>query len=78
MDFKEFADKVRQDLPNILPDELVNATIRFEEVSKLQQKPYTAMVVTEPDSSIGVSLNLNHFHEMMENGGNYVTVLNRM
>lgn len=41
MDFKEFADKVRQDLPNILPDELVNATIRFEEVSKLQQKLYS-------------------------------------
>lgn len=36
------------------------------------------MVVTEPDSSIGVSLNLNHFHEMMENGGNYAAVLNRM
>jgi len=78
MDFKEFPDKVKQDLPNILPGDLTNASIRFEEVSKLQQKPYTAMVVTPPKSNIGVSLNLNHFHEMVEDSGNYTSVLNRM
>lgn len=75
MEFKKFVERVMEELPNKLRNELASATVREAEVNKLQGESYCGISILPKDSEIAVTVNLKGFHEMYESGGAFGAVL---
>ena len=78
MDFEDFKKNLKEDLKYELADKgIENVKIRVQESEKLNQK-YEALEITQADSIIGVSLNLNDAFSKYEGGTSYGGILDHM
>ena len=75
MDFKEFVNKLEQDLKEALSDISPGAQVRQTPVEKLQAGSYTGISITPADTNIGMNLNANLLFAQMQEGRSYEGVL---
>ena len=78
MDYKEFIENVKNDLPELLTGELRNVVIDETQVNKLQGRSYQGIVITPAGSSMGVSMNMLPHLQMLNNGTPYEEVLKNL
>ncbi|MCD8225425.1 MAG: DUF5688 family protein [Clostridiales bacterium] len=71
MEYREFLDKVKQDLEAMMPGNEVSV----RNVQKLQGKSYYGISVKPEDGIMAVSLNLEVFHHRFEEGQDYRQIL---
>ena len=75
MDFKEFVNKLEQDLKEALSDISPGAQVRQTPVEKLQAGSYTGISITPADTNIGMNLNADQLFAQMQEGRSYEGVL---
>ena len=71
MNFEEFREKLRNDLPGVLPVDMQNVSIDFHHTEKLQNGSYDGMVIRPEGQPIGMTIDLNRFYNEYENGTPY-------
>lgn len=75
MEFKEFVNKLEQDLKEALQEIAPGAEMRQNAVEKLQDGSYNGISITPADSNIGMNLNADHLYEQLQDGKSYEGVL---
>lgn len=75
MDFKEFADKLEQNLKVALEEGPLGAHVQRHEMEKMQGQSYTALTVVPADKNIGMNINVDAMYEQMQYGASYQNVL---
>lgn len=68
MNYKEFVDKVVENLKDFIPDSMWDIEVFPQQIDKLQGESYYGISVKPGQSNIGVCLNLEPVFEMMEHG----------
>ena len=75
MDFKEFVNKLEQDLKDFLSDTSPGAQVRQTPVEKLQAGSYTGISITPADTNVGMNINADQLYAQMQEGRSYEGVL---
>ena len=75
MDYREFVERVAQDLKETLPEEFSQVTVNTCQVQKLQDESYFGLAVKPEGKPISISMDLRVFHQQLENGLEYEQVL---
>ena len=75
MDFKEFTNKMEQDLKAALEDVSPGVSVRQSPVEKLQGESYSALTVMPEGDNVGVNVNLDRLYAEMQAGKSYDEVL---
>ncbi len=75
MDFKEFTDKLEQNLKVALEDGPAHASVVRHDVEKMQGLSYTALTVSPANSNVGMNINVDSLYEQMQYGATYQNVL---
>lgn len=75
MDFKEFVNKLEQDLKEVLSDTSPGAQVRQTPVEKLQAGSYTGISITPADTNVGMNINADQLYAQMQDGRSYEGVL---
>jgi hypothetical protein len=75
MDYKEFVERVGEDLKKVLPEEYQGASVSARQVDKLQGASYYGITVQPENSNIGISMDLQAAYNGMEQGRSYEQVL---
>lgn len=71
MDFEEFREKLRNDLPGVLPEDMQNVSIDFQHTEKLQNGSYEGIVVKPEEQNVVMNIDMGRFYEKYENGMTY-------
>lgn len=77
MEFKEFIDRLEQNLKVALEDGPGNAKVEVRPVEKMQGESYTAITITPNDGNLGMNLNADALYKLMEDGASYQSVVAR-
>lgn len=72
MDFKEFVNKLEQDLKDALSEISPGADVRQNSVEKLQGTSYTGISITPADSHVGMNLNKVGSQKVLEETCEYI------
>lgn len=75
MDFKEFVNKLEQDLKDAMADISPGATVDVRSVEKLQDGSYTGITISPAGGNVGMNLNANQLFDQMQDGQSYEGVL---
>ncbi len=75
MDFKEFTEKLEQNLKVALEDGPLGASVQKHELEKMNGQSYTALTVTPADKNVGMNINVDALYEQMQYGAGYQNVL---
>lgn len=75
MDYREFVDRVSEDLAVKLPEEYANARVAARQVDKLQGESYYGINVQPEGSVVAVSFSLESAYARMEAGASYEETL---
>ena len=75
MDFKEFVNKLEQDLKDAMADISPGATVDVRSVEKLQEGSYTGITISPAGGNVGMNLNANQLFYQMQDGQSYEGVL---
>lgn len=75
MDFKEFVNKLEQDLKDAMADISPGATVEVISVEKLQEGSYTGITISPAGGNVGMNLNANQLFDQMQDGQSYEGVL---
>ena len=75
MDFKEFVNKLEQDLKDAMADISPGATVDVRSVEKLQDGSYTGITISPAGGNVGMNLNANQLFSQMQDGQSYEGVL---
>ena len=75
MDFKEFVNKLEQDLKDFVSDTSPGAQVRQTPVEKLQAGSYTGISITPADTNVGMNINADQLYAQMQDGRSYEGVL---
>ena len=75
MDFKEFVNKLEQDLKDAMADISPGATVDVRSVEKLQEGSYTGITISPAGGNVGMNLNANQLFDQMQDGQSYEGVL---
>ncbi len=75
MDFKEFTDKLEQNLKVALEDGPMKASVARHDVEKMQGQSYTAITVSPANSNVGMNINVDSLYEQMQYGATYQNVV---
>lgn len=78
MDYKEFIEMVKQDLPQKLSGILEGANISDAKVDKIQGNSYEGISITPAGSFMGVTMDLQSYFEMYNDGLSKEYVLERI
>lgn len=78
MDFEEFKERIKADLPGVLPAELKNAAITSEEVEKLQGVSYIGIVVKPEKELLAPTINITTIFQKYELGMSYEGALSEI
>ena len=78
MDYKEFIEMVKQDLPQKLSGILEGANISNAKVEKIQGNSYEGISVTPAGSFMGVTMDLKPYFEMYNDGLSKEYILERI
>ena len=69
MDFKEFVNKLEQDLKDAMADISPGATVDVRSVEKLQDGSYTGITISPAGGNVGMNLNANQLFDQMQDLG---------
>ncbi|MDY4054307.1 MAG: DUF5688 family protein [Blautia sp.] len=75
MDFKEFVNKLEQDLKDAMADISPGATVDVRSMEKLQEGSYTGITISPAGGNVGMNLNANQLFDQMQDGQSYEGVL---
>lgn len=75
MDFKEFAERMEQDVQSALAEGSPGARVTQHQTQKLQGESYTALSVFPADVNTAMNINLNQLYEAVQEGVPYEAVL---
>lgn len=78
MDYKEFIENVKNDLPELLTGPLKGAVIDETQINKLQGRSYQGINIAPEGASIGVSMNMLPHLQMLNSGTPYEEVLENL
>lgn len=78
MNFDEFKEQFRNDLPGKLPEDMQNVSIDFLHTEKLQNGSYDGMVIQPDGQSVGMNIDLNRFFDQYQNGTSYEECLDEL
>ena len=77
MEFKEFSDKLEQNMKVALEDGPMQAKVKVCPIEKMQGESYTAITITPKDGNMGMNLNVDALYKLMEEGASYQSVVSR-
>lgn len=66
MDFKEFTNKLEQDLCDAMEYISPGASIKVIPVKKLQDRSYTGIIISPVGTNIGVGLDADKFFDLLK------------
>lgn len=78
MNFEQFRAKVKEAMPEFLPEELRDSTIRDAKVDKLQIGEVRGILITPPGSNIGVNVYLEEAFDEYLSGKQFTAIMNRV
>lgn len=78
MEYKEFIEKAKSDLPDRFFGTLDGATVEETHVSKLQGRSYDGISIIPKDSIMGMTVDMQPYFQMVQNGIAYETVLKNL
>lgn len=78
MEYKEFVEKVKSDLPVRFSGALDGAAVEATHVSKLQGRSYDGISIIPQDSIMGMTMDMQPYFQMMQDGIPYETVLENL
>ena len=69
MDIREFREKIKEELPGYMPEELVESiTLESVEISKMNDQKLYGITVKEKGSNMAPTLYVNEFYERYQDG----------
>ncbi len=78
MDYKEFIDQVKKDLPGRLAGDLKGASVEDGHVEKLQNASYDGIAIRPENGGMGISVSMEGYFAAVENGIPYQEVIGRI
>lgn len=74
MDFKEFVNKLEQDLKDAMADISPGATVDVRSVEKLQEGSYTGITISPAGGNVGMNLNANQLFDTIRDQYDFILV----
>ena len=68
MEYREFMEQIKKDLPERLFGILEGATVDTTQVDKLQGRSYEGLSIVPDGSMIGVTMDLQPYYQMLNDG----------
>lgn len=78
MNFEQFRAKVKEAMPEFLPEELRDSTIKDVKADKLQIGELRGILITPPGSNIGVNVYLEEAFGEYLSGKQFTAIMNRV
>ena len=78
MEYKEFIDQVKVDLPERLFGTLEGATVKGAQVNKLQGLSYTGISIVPEGSIMGLTMDMQSYFQLLDGGMDYERVVERI
>ncbi len=78
MDYKEFIEQVKRDLPERLAGDLKGASVADSHVEKLQNASYDGIDIRPENGSMGISMSMEGYFAAVENGTPYQEVIGQI
>ncbi|MCI9279096.1 MAG: hypothetical protein HFH90_15675 [Lachnospiraceae bacterium] len=78
MDYKEFIEQVKRDLPGRLTGDLKGASVEDSHVEKLQNASYDGIAIRPENGSMGISMSMEGYFAAVENGTPYQEVIGQI
>lgn len=75
MDYKDFVEKVKADLPELLADTMGHFFVSDTQVDKLQGLSYEGIKIVPENSTMSITLDLYPYFEMLEDNVSYDSIL---
>lgn len=76
MNYEEFKEQFVEDMKQKIAERGIEAKVVTQEINKLNES-YDGITVTPEDSNVGVTVSMNRFYEVMENGTDYNGVVEK-
>lgn len=78
MEYREFMEQVKRDLPEQLFGTLERAAVTTTQVDKLQGRSYEGLSIVPEGSMIGLTMDLQSYFQMLNDGMPYETILEQI
>ena len=78
MDYREFMEQVKKDLPERLSGVLEGATVDTTQVDKLQGRSYEGLSIAPDGSMIGLTMDLQPYFQMFNDGISYENIVEQI
>ena len=78
MDYREFMEQVKKDLPERLSGVLEGATVDTTQVDKLQGRSYEGLSIAPEGSIIGLTMDLQPYFQMFNDGISYENIVEQI
>ena len=78
MDYREFMEQVKKDLPEQLSGVLEGATVDTTQVDKLQGRSYEGLSIAPDGSIIGLTMDLQPYFQMFNDGISYENIVEQI
>lgn len=78
MEYREFMEQIKKDLPERLSGTLEGATVDTTQVDKLQGRSYEGLSIVPDGSMIGVTMDLQPYYQMFNDGISYENIMEQI
>lgn len=78
MEYREFMEQIKKDLPERLFGILEGATVDTTQVDKLQGRSYEGLSIVPDGSMIGVTMDLQPYYQMLNDGISYENIMEQI
>lgn len=78
MDYREFLEQIKKDLPERLSGVLEGATVDTTQVDKLQGRSYEGLSIVPEGSMIGLTMDLQPYFQMFNDGMAYENIVEQI
>lgn len=78
MEYRDFIRQIKEDLPEHFSGVLTGAEVAEVQIPKLQGQSYEGIRVTPEGSNMAITMDMNPYFQMMENGVNYEYLLSHL
>ena len=78
MEYREFMEQIKKDLPERLSGVLEGATVDTTQVDKLQGRSYEGLSIVPEGSMIGLTMDLQPYFQMFNDGMAYENIVEQI
>ena len=78
MEYREFMEQIKKDLPERLSGTLEGATVDTTQVDRLQGCSYEGLSIVPDGSMIGLTMDLQPYFQMFSNGISYENIVEQI